>query len=126
MKYLAVLLLLTAAMNAQDAKSIRVFLTDQQSWADSANLVVPAQTYAPSRSEQVHNLAKYCPTVTITADPSKADFVLTWTSTSYQQTRWGGHEHEWAIYNQQKDAIGTGAEYHMKNAAKDICKVLTK
>jgi hypothetical protein len=103
-----------------------VFLTDQQSWADASNLVAPALTYAPSRTEQIHNIAKYCPAVTITAEASSADFVLVWTSISYQQTRWGGHEHEWAIYNQKKDVIGTGAEYHMKNAAKDICKLLTK
>lgn len=104
----------------------RVFLTDQQSWMDGSNLVAPAATAAPSRTEQIHNLAKYCPAVTVTADNSKADYILVWTSTSYQQTRWGGHEHEWAIYNQKKDVVGTGAEYHMKNAAKDICKLLTK
>lgn len=126
MKNLWVVLLISGLAVAADGKpAVRVFLTDRQSWADVSNLVAPAQTLAPSRTEQIHNIAKYCPAVTITAEAAKADFVLVWTSISYQQTRWGGHEHEWAVYNQQKDVIGTGAEYHMKNAAKDICRVLT-
>lgn len=123
MRVLGVVLLLAVAASAQGKP--RVFLTDQQSWIDSPNLVKPAQAEAPSHTEQVNNLAKYCPAVTITADASKADFILVWRSTSYEQTRWGGHEHEWTVYNPQKDVIGTGAEYHMKNAAKDICKALT-
>lgn len=122
--FLAVLMLLGCAA-AQDAKTIRVFLTDQQSWVDASNLVKAGQTAAPSRTEQINNLAKFCPAVTVTADESKADFVIVWTSTSYEQTRWGGHEHEWAVYR-QKDVVGTGAEYHMKNAAKDICKAIKK
>lgn len=125
MKRWAMPLLLVSISAAAGDKSVRVFLTDQRSWADATNLVAPAQTYSPSRTEQIHNLAKYCPSITVTEDRSSADFVLMWTSTSYEQTRWGGHEHEWAVYNRQKDVIGTGAEYHMKNAAKDICKALT-
>lgn len=125
MKRWAILLLLTSAMIGQSAKAVRVFLTDQQSWADSSNLVAAGSTAAPSRTEQIHTLAKYCPAVTVTAEPSKAAFIITWTSTSYAATRWGGHEHEWVVYNSQKDLVGTGSDYHMKNAAKDICKVLT-
>jgi hypothetical protein len=125
MKYFWMLVLAGVAFGQEQKKTTRVFLTDQQSWLDSSNLVAPAQTYAPTRTEQIHNLTKYCPAMTITGDVSKADFVLVWTSLSYQQTRWGGHEHEWAIYNQQKDVLKTGAEYHMKNAAKDICKFFT-
>jgi len=106
-------LALCASSVAQEP--VRVFLTDSQSWAS---------TYAPSRIEQVQNLSKYCPAVTVTADIEKADFVIVWVSISYEQTRWGGHEHEWAIFDPQKDVLGTGAEYHMKNAAKDICKKL--
>jgi len=124
MKVLAAVVLLAGFALASD-KTVRVFLTDQQSWVDAQNLVAPSQTYAPSRTEQIHNLAKYCPAATVTAEQSKADLVVVWTSISYQQTRWGGHEHEWAVYDQRKDVIGTGADYHMKNAAKDICKVIT-
>jgi predicted Zn-dependent protease len=126
MKYLMAVLLMSALTMAADGKHVRVFLTDQQTWAEASNLVAPAQTFAASRTEQIHNIAKYCPAVTVTGEASSADFVLVWTTTPYAQTRWGGHEHEWAVYNQKKDVIGTGAEYHMKNAAKDICKALTK
>jgi hypothetical protein len=89
MKVLVATLLLSGLAAAQTPKTVRVFLTDQQSWADASNLVLPAHSYAPSRTEQVHNLAKYCPAVTITAEPTKADFILNWTSISYEQNTMG-------------------------------------
>lgn len=123
MKYLAILLLLVTLSFAREKP--RVFLSNQQSWIEASNLVAPAATYAPDRTEQIGNLAHYCPGAVITEDRAKADLFLVWESKSYQQTRWGGHEHEWALYNADKEVIATGAEYHMKNAAKDICKAVT-
>ena len=108
------------------AQTLRVYVAEQESWMGSPNLVTAAATNAPSRTEQIHNLSKYCSTVTITEDQSKADLIVVWESKSYQQTRWGGHEHEWTIYNPKKDLVASGADYHMKNAAKDICKALGK
>jgi hypothetical protein len=49
---------------------------------------------------------------------------LSWDSKTWQQTSWGGHENEFTLYNAEKDVLGTGAAHHMKNAAKDICKLI--
>jgi hypothetical protein len=125
MKWVCAALILVSAIAAA-AQQPRVYITEQAPWLEASNLVTPAATYAPTRTEQIRNLAQYCPTVTITEDQAKADLILVWESKSYQQTRWGGHEHEWTLYNPQKDLLASGATYHMKSAAKDICKALTK
>jgi hypothetical protein len=120
------ILLVSAPLLAQQAKETRVYVAEQAPWLDASNLVTPSATNAPSRTEQIRNLAQYCPSVIITEDQAKADLILVWESKSYQQTRWGGHEHEWTLYNPQKDLLASGATYHMKNAAKDVCKAITK
>lgn len=108
------------------AEQPRVYVAEQAPWIEASNLVAPAATNAPSRTEQIRNLSHYCPAVMITEDQAKANLILVWESKSYQQTRWGGHEHEWALYNPQKDLLSSGATYHMKNAAKDVCKAIAK
>ena len=73
-----------------------------------------------TKTEQIKTLANACPTVTITGDPAKADFFLSWDSKTFQQTSWHGHENEFTLYSADKDVLGTGAAHYMKNAAKDI------
>ena len=124
MKNVMILLLLVGAGFAQDAKK-RVYVTDHESWEKASTLV--AGTYSgATRSEQIKSLAKACPEITITDDPARADLIVTWDSKTWQQTSWGGHENEFAVYNSSKDMVGSGAAHHIKNAAKDICKLLTK
>jgi hypothetical protein len=119
----AALIFLSAIAGAEQP---RVYVTEQAPWLEASNLVAPAVTYAPTRTEQISNLSHYCPAMAITEDQARATFILVWESKSYQQTRWGGHEHEWNLYSPQKDLLASGATYHMKSAAKDICKALTK
>lgn len=123
MKILPVLLLLVTAAGAEE-KALRVFLTDHESWQQASTLVAGTYTGA-THSEQVKTLQKACPAITITADASAADFTVAWDSKTWQQTSWGGHENEYTIYNGAKDVVGTGAAHHMKNAGKEICKMLT-
>src|SRR5450755_3273452 len=118
MRYLLTLSLLVGFAGAAD-KSVRVFLTDHESWQHASTLVAGTYTGA-THTEQIKTLQKGCPAVTITGDPAAADFTLAWDSKTWQQTSWGGHENEFTVYNQAKDVVGAGASHHMKNAAKDI------
>jgi hypothetical protein len=105
--------------------TIRVFLTDHESWQQASTLVPGTYTGA-THSEQVKTLSKGCPAITITGDPNAANFTVAWDSKTWQQTSWGGHENEFTVYNKAKDVVGTGSAHHMKNAAKDICKLITE
>ena len=124
MKFIIILLMAASALVAAEEKPVRVFLTDHESWRQSSTLVAGSYSGA-THSEQVKTLAKECPAVTITADPTAANFTLAWDSKTWQQTSWGGHENEYTIYNSAKDVVGTGATHHMKNAGREICKILT-
>src|SRR5260370_32308006 len=119
------LILLMAGFAFAGDTTIRVYLTDHESWQQSSTLVAGSYTGA-THAEQVKTLAKGCPAVTITADPAAADFTLAWDSKTWQQTSWSGHENEFTIYTRAKDVIGSGAAHHMKNAAKDICRLITE
>jgi hypothetical protein len=123
MKKLGVMLLLCGLAIAAEKKPVRIYLTDHESWQQASSLV--ATTYSgATKTEQVKTLAKACPEITVTGDPSKADFFLSWDSKTWQQTSWSGHENEFTLYNADKDVLGTGDAHHMKNAAKDICKMV--
>jgi predicted secreted Zn-dependent protease len=125
MKHFLVVLLLTGLALGQQTKPIRVFVSDHESWQQASTIV--AGTYSgATHAEQVKTLAKGCPAITITDDQARANFFVAWDSKTWQQTSWGGHENEFTVYNSAKDMIGSGAAHHMKNAAKDICKLLTK
>ena len=126
MRYFFYAALLMAGMAmAADSKMVRVYVTDHESWLQASTAVATSYSGA-THAEQIKTLAKECPEVTITEDRARADFVLAWDSKTWQQTSWGGHENEFAVYNSSKDLIGSGAAHHMKNAARDICKLLTK
>ena len=117
--------LLIAGFGFSADKPVRVFLTDHESWQKASTVVAGSYTGA-THSEQVKTLSKGCPSIIITGDPTAADFTVAWDSKTWQQTSWGGHENEFTVYNAAKDVIGVGSAHHMKNAAHDICKLLTE
>lgn len=123
MKTLAGVLLLSAVAWGADAPK-RVFLGDHENFQQASSLVQTATTGA-GRAEQTKTLMKACPSIVITGDRDKADFLVQWDSKTWQQTSWGGHENEFTIYNSAKDVVGTGSAHHMKNAAADICKMIS-
>lgn len=125
MKKLTIAVLLIAASSVQAADKPRVYVTDHASWQQNSTLVQGTYSGA-TRSEQVKSLAKACPEITITDDPARANFTVAWDSKTWQQTSWGGHENEFTVYNSAKDMVGSGDAHHIKNAAKDICKLLMK
>lgn len=124
MKTLLLILAFCTVAVAEEKKPVRVYLTDHESWQQTSSLVQTSYSGA-TKTEQVKTLTKACPAITITGDPAKADFFLSWDSKTWQQTSWGGHENEFTLYNAEKDVLGTGSAHHMKNAAKDICKLIT-
>lgn len=123
MKIASLLLLLVTVAGAEE-RAVRVFLTDHESWQQASTLVAGSYTGA-THTEQIKTLQKACPTIKVTGDPATADYVVSWDSKTWQQTSWGGHENEYTIYDAAKDVVGTGAAHHMKNAGKEICKILT-
>lgn len=125
MKTLFTVLVLAGTILAQEKKPIRVYLTDHESWQQGSTLVNGSYSGA-TKTEQVKTLNKACPAITLTGDPAKADLFLSWDSKTWQQTSWGGHENEYTLYNADKDVLGTGDAHHMKNAARDICKLIAK
>lgn len=64
--------------------------------------------------------------IAITEDAAAADFIVRRESKTWQQTSWTGHQQEFTLLNRTKEVLGTGAAHHVKNAAKDICNLITK
>jgi len=120
MKSLLIGFLLCGVAIAQ-SKSTRIFL-------DTADPSQPSTVtigyLAPSHGEQIRMLNQYCPNIQITDDPQKAELILRWESKTWQQTSWSGHQQEFTLYSLDKDVLGSGAAHHIKNAAKDICKLI--
>lgn len=92
----------------------------------SSSAVTVSSYFGPSHGEQVRTLGQACSGIVITEDASKADFVLRWESKTWQQTSWKGHQQEFTLYSREKDVLATGATHNIKNAAKDICKLIEK
>jgi hypothetical protein len=91
----------------------------------SSSAVTVSTYYASSHSEQIRLLSQACPVIAITEDTAAADFIVRWESKTWQQTSWTGHQQEFTLLNPAKEVLGTGAAHHVKNAAKDICKLIT-
>ena len=78
---------------------------------------------APSHNEQIRVLSQACPSLVITDTETDASLTLRWESKTWQQTSWHGFQQEYSLLR-GTDVIGSGASHHIKNAAKDICKLI--
>jgi hypothetical protein len=115
-------------------ESRKIFITDRDAWEQSAALVAHENTAVASmhsgirrqNTEQIKTMNKACPELTITSVPDSADFVVVWDTKTWGQTAWSGHQNEYTVYNKAGDLIGSGAAHKQTNAAKDICKIITK
>jgi len=134
MKVLCVLLLALPLICQQSNPTIRVFVVDKDSWQESGGFVATqngaAGNYQASvrhvSTEQIKSLNQACPSLTITAAKESADFIVVWDTKTWAQTSWSGHQNEYVVYNPKGDVVFTGAAHKISNAAKDICKAVTK
>lgn len=101
----------------------RVFIETADPASSSATTV--STYYASGHSEQIRLLAQACPAVSVTEDAGNADLTVRWESKTWQQTSWVGHQQEFTLLSSTKQVIATGAAHTAKNAAKDICKLIT-
>jgi hypothetical protein len=121
MKQLLLMFILCGCAMAQKP---RVFVETADPASSSATTV--SSYYASSHGEQIRLLSQTCPAMAITEDATGADFIVRWESKTWQQTSWAGHQQEFTLLNPAKEVLGTGAAHHAKNAAKDICKLITE
>ena len=121
MKHLLLMFALCACAMAQKPK---VFINTADPASSSAATI--STYYASSHSEQIRLLSQACLGIAITEDAAAADFIVRWESKTWQQTSWTGHQQEFTLTNPAKEVLGTGAAHHAKNAAKDICKLITQ
>jgi hypothetical protein len=87
---------------------------------------VSDKNHQPGNAQQVSNLNKSCPEIKIVGVMKDADFAVVWDSKTWNETTWGGHQQEWFLYNQDAEVIASGMSHKISNAAKDICKAITK
>lgn len=137
------LVVLACALSALAQQStVRVYVADRDEWESSSVAYTHAEVNRDSGSlnsgarsqsgirrvntEQVKNLNKACPSVTITGDPSKADYFIVWDVKTWQQTSWAGHQNEYTVYQKDGDLLGSGDAHTISGAAKGICKALGK
>jgi hypothetical protein len=106
------------------AQKPRVFVETADPASSSATTV--STYYASSHGEQIRLLGQACPAIAITEDATGADFIVRWESKTWQQTSWAGHQQEFTLLNPAKEVLGAGAAHQVKNAAKDICKLITQ
>ncbi|MGA6982781.1 MAG: hypothetical protein WCC95_03375 [Candidatus Sulfotelmatobacter sp.] len=121
MKQLLLMFLLCGCAMAQKQ---RVFVETADPASSSAATV--STYYASSHGEQIRLLSQACPAIAITEDATGADFIVRWESKTWQQTSWAGHQQEFTLLNPSKEVLGTGAAHQVKNAAKDVCKLITQ
>lgn len=135
MKRLSIAFLFATLCLAQQPKpSTRVYVVDRDSWQESGGFVATQNNAVGNyqanvrhiSTEQIKSLNQACPVVIITAARGSADFIVVWDTKTYAQTSWGGHQNEYVVYNPKGDVIYTGAAHKISNAAKDICKAVTK
>lgn len=87
---------------------------------------VSDKSHQPGNAQQISNLNKECRDIRIVGDPKEADFAVVWDSKTWNETTWGGHQQEWFVYNQSAEVVASGMSHKISNAAKDICKAITK
>jgi hypothetical protein len=110
----------------------RVFIGDRITYHESGfvsaangTAVGSVQGSTRGNTEQVKTLNKACPAVTIVNSPETADFVISWESKTYQETPWGSHQQEFAVYKASGELLGSGGTHKIGNAGKEICRILT-
>ncbi len=129
MRNVTFLLLTVSALAAQPPK---VFIGDQITYheggfisAANGNAVGTIQASTRGNTEQVKTLNKVCPDVVIVNRQEGADFVVSWESRTYQETPWGSHQQEFAVYKANGELVGSGATHKIGNAGKEVCKIIT-
>lgn len=121
-KLFAFLLLLS--IFAVGAEKPRVFVADRDSFEASGSAVAVKAGVRRFNSEQIGALSKSCPAIAVTNVREKANFLVMWDTTSWEQTSWSGYQNQFSIYAKNGDLIQTGKAHRVSAAAKDICKIL--
>lgn len=129
---LAVLLLSTATLAAQDETKPRVFVTDSQSWESSGGFGGNARGFGgaqkggarPQTAEIMKTFGERCPEATVTMNKDRADYVIL-------LDHEGGkgivlRDNKFALFNKDGDAIKSGSTRSLGNAVKDACDALLK
>ena len=107
----------------------RIFITDSQSWSAVGGFSATKGTgfgglVAGSNSQTtkvINYFAKYCPTVAVTNDPEKADYVVRFDQDSSRLSRY-----YIAVFKKDRDLVFSGTTIRVPNAIKDACAALKK
>jgi hypothetical protein len=126
------LFLLCLLLPLYAADKPRVYVTDRDGYRESGTAVVTNGTGAAHFSggtrrmstEQVKTLAKNCSSVMITADQSKANYVVVWDNRPQEDLKWGQRANEYTVYNGEGDLVGSGSTHRLSTAAKEICALV--
>ncbi len=125
-----ILLLLTTVADAQARRKPRVFVSDSNSWEQSASVLANAQGAVgsssggarPQTAEIIKTLSERCPNVTVTLRQDRADYVLL-------IEHEGGkgllrRDNKFVVFNKDGDAFRSGSTKTIGSSVKDACAAI--
>ncbi len=98
-----------------------VFLTYAFAQQQSATKIALTSSSTVSTADIVKNLAKKCPSVTVTLDTAKADYML---EAAKESTILNGTEYfrfKFTLFDRQGNAVFSTSTRRVDNAVKDLC-----
>lgn len=115
-------------LSAQQARALRIFLSDTKSWETSGGFAPKPDTDAgreqaqvrPPKPEFLKEFHERCPTVVVTTVREKADYVVL-----LDHSGWHSPPYRVAVLNEVGDVIYSGGTELLRNAVKDACNAIT-
>ena len=103
----------------------RVFVTDSEMKISEMLAGTGGQLSVSSiNPERAKTLSKACPDIIVSSSVSRSEYIIVWHNKSTENTKWGQHENEYAVYNRDGDLIGSGGTHLMGSVGKDVCKIV--
>src|ERR1039457_243749 len=123
-------LLMASTMQAQD--KLRVYVTDSNSWqisggfggTDAADAGAIRGGASPQTAEIIKTFGERCPTVVVTSNKEKADYVILLDHEGGKGA--ARRDNKVVVFAKDGDAVYSGSTRSLGNAVKDACAAIEK
>jgi hypothetical protein len=127
---LAVLLLGSGSLIAQEVTKPRVYISDSQSWQTSGGFGgsgggfggISSGGARPQTAEIIKTFNEKCSSCTVTANKDKADYAVILEHEGGKDPF--SRDNKFALFNKDGDVIKSGSTRSLGNAVKEVCRVI--
>ena len=128
------LFVLAFPLLAQDARKIRVFVTESQplqvagggAAGDAKGSLLVSGGNTPENVEVMKNFSQLCPQVVVTANRDKAEYVIRLDHEGANPTTPFVRGNKVAVFNKDEDLVYSGSTRLLSNAVKDACAAIVR